>query len=292
MVTKVLVPLDGSPAAETILPYVELIASRTGASLHLLTVIHGPEAEASRVSKAFAYLERTADDLSARGLSCSKETTAGSEAEVILTEAASKGADLIAMSTHGRSGLARWVLGSIADKVVHGTSKPLLLVRAHDSGQRPLPQIDRILVPLDGSELSMSVLPYVEEMARALAAELVLYSAVPPLDIYPGTEMTPGRVGDIIDDLLHQAQSFLGTVAKEVDGRGKVKARTVATIGFPVDEILRVAEEVKAGLIAVATHGRSGLNRWVMGSVADGVVRRSPFPCLLVRPVQAVEEER
>src|SRR3990172_3651654 len=97
------------------------------------------------------------------------------------------------------------------------------------------------------------------------APSLALYNAVLPLDIYPGTELTPVRVGTIIDDLLAQGQSFLAEVAKEIEGRGKVKARSVVTIGFPVDEVVRVAAEVKAGLIALATHGRSGGNPLVMG---------------------------
>lgn len=290
MVKTVLVPLDGSPAAEAVLPYVEMVASRTGATVHLLTVVREEE-EASQVGETFAYLEKKAEELRARSLSCSTEATAGDEAHVILAEAEKKGADLIAMSAHGRSGLMRWVLGSVAAKVVHGTSRPLLLVRAREPEERPLAHIDRIVVPLDGSELSLSVLPYVEEMAAALGASLVLYNAVPPLDVYPGTELTPARVGGIIDDLLGQGRSFLAQVAGEIEARGKVKAQSVVTIGFPVDEIVRVAQEINAGLIAMATHGRSGVNRWVMGSVADGVVRRSSLPCLLVRPEQASQEQ-
>lgn len=285
----VLVPLDGSLAAEAVLPYVEMVASRTGATVHLLTVVREEE-QASRVGETFAYLERKAEEFRAHSLSCLTETTGGDEAQVILAEAEKKGADLIAMSSHGRSGLMRWVLGSVAAKVVHGTSRPLLLVRARGPGEGPPTHIDRILVPLDGSELSLSVLPYVEEMAATLGASLILYNAVLPLNIYPGTELTPARVGGIIDDLLAQGQSFLAQVALEIEARGKVKGWSVVTIGFPVDEIVRVAQEVNAGLVAMATHGRSGVNRWVMGSVADGVVRRSSLPCLLVRPEQASQD--
>src|SRR3990172_3139189 len=150
MIRTVLVPLDGSKAAEAVIPYVELIASRTGAAVHLLTVVHDQDAEAK----------------------------AGD-------------ADLIAMSTHGRSGLMRWVLGSVATKVLHGASHPLLLVRARDQAGRPPAVIDRILVPLDGSQLSLTVLPYVEELAEALGARLVLFHALLPLGIYPPTPMTP-----------------------------------------------------------------------------------------------------
>lgn len=289
MVRTLLVPLDGSAAAETVLPYVELIASRTGATVHLLTVVREEE-EASQVGETFAYLEKKGEELHARSFSCTTEAIAGDEAQVILCQAERKSADLIAMSTHGRSGLMRWVLGSVAAKVVHGTSRPLLLVRAGEPEERALARVDRVVVPLDGSELCLSVLPFVEEIAAALGADLVLYNAVPPLDIYPGTELTPARAGGIIDDLMGQGRSFLAQVAGEIEARGKVKARSVVTIGFPVDEIVRVAQEVNAGLIAMATHGRSGVNRWVMGSVADGVVRRSSLPCLLVRPEQASQE--
>lgn len=291
MIRTVLVPLDASTAAETVIPYVELIASRTGADVRLLTVVRSDE-ESRQVGDAHAYLEKTANELRGRSLSCETEVAAGHEAQAILDQADAKDADLIAMSTHGRSGLMRWVLGSVAQKVVHGASRPLLLVRARDDGERPPVTIERILVPLDGSPLSLGVLPYVEEMAEALGASLVLYNGVPPLDIYPGTEMTPARVGGIIDDLLAQGQSFLTQVADEIEGRGKVKARSVVTIGFPVDEIARIAAEIDVGLIAMATHGRSGVNRWLMGSVADGVVRRAELPCLLLRPELSSGEEQ
>ncbi len=291
MTRTLLVPLDGSIAAEAVLPYVQLIASGTGAAVRLLTVI--PEGEdPSPAGGAFKYLESKAEELRAGSLTCSTNVVAGMEAQVILAEADARDADLIAMSTHGRSGLMRWVLGSVAQKVVHGGRRPLLLVRAREAGEEPPARIERILVPLDGSPLSMGVLPYVEEMATALNAELVLYNAVLPLDIYPGPELTPARVGSVIDDLLAHGQSFLAGVAKDIEGRSQVKVRCVVTIGFPVDEVLRVASDVKAGLVAMATHGRSGVNRWVMGSVADGVVRRSDLPCLLVRPSQVAAEER
>jgi nucleotide-binding universal stress UspA family protein len=291
MFKRVLVPLDGSSAAETVLPYVELLAGRAGAEVHLLTVV-ADAAEATGTGDAFAYLERQVERLRASSISCQSAVTAGEPGDTILAEADARDADLVAMSTHGRSGLTRWVLGSVADKVIHRADRPLLLVRAHDGADKPAAVIDRVLVPLDGSPLSLSVLPYVEQVAETLRADLVLYNGVPPLDVYPGAETTPARFGNVIDDLVTQGKEFLGQVEREVKERGKVEARGVVTIGFAVDEIVRVAGEVNAGLIAMATHGRSGLDRWVMGSVADGVVRRSSLPCLLVRPVEAGRKER
>lgn len=276
MIETILVPLDGSPAAETVLPYVELIATRTGADVKLLTV--GDDAE------AVDYLNDVASELRSRSLACSAQVAPGDEAETIIDHADALDAGLTAMSTHGRSGVMRWVLGSVASKVLHGTARPLLLVRARDDGQAPSASIERIVVPLDGSETSLAVLPYVEELAAALGADLVLYNGVPPLDIYPGTETSGGRVGDLVDELLVQGREFLARVASEIEARGEVKAQTVVTLGYPVDEVTRVADEVDAGLVAMATHGRSGVDRWVMGSVADGLVRRSSLPCLLLRP--------
>ncbi len=287
MIDRILAPLDGSEMAETALPYVEYLAARTGAGVRLLTVV-GSEAERAQAN---AYLLAKRDQLRGRTVEASVAVVQDGEAETILAEADAWDANLIAMSTHGQSGVLRWVFGSVADKVLHGSPRPLLLVSSRPAGQRPSEvRIERILVPLDGSELSLSVLPYVEDVAKALGASLVLFNAVIPLDIYPAAEMTPVRVGSIIDDLMAQAQSFLSTVEKECEGRG-VKARSVATIGFPVDEIARVAMEVGAGLIALATHGRSGVNRWIMGSVADGVVRRSALPCLMVRPEGVAAQE-
>lgn len=287
MIQRILVPLDGSELAETVLPYVEHLSARTGASVRLLTVVaNEPERE-----QANRYLMSTRDVLRERAVEATVAVAPDGEAATILAEAEAWDVDLIAMSTHGRSGVLRWVLGSVADRVLHTSVRPLLLVRARPASQRPAAvKIDRILVPLDGSELSLRVLPYVEELAKALGASLVLFNAVIPLDIYPGTEMAPAQVSTVLDDIMAQARSFLSTVEKEVQGRG-VKARSVATIGFAVDETVRVAEEVGAGLIAMATHGRSGMNRWVMGSVADGVVRRSGLPCLMVRPEGLAAQE-
>jgi nucleotide-binding universal stress UspA family protein len=180
----------------------------------------------------------------------------------------------------------------VADKVLHATQRPLLLVRAREAEETTLAPIDRIVVPLDGSELSLSVLPYVEEMAEALGASLILVHAVRPLDIYAGGAMAPTPVGAILDDLLAQGQSFLTRVAQEIQARGKVKVRSVVNIGVPVNEIVRIAQEVNAGLIGMATHGRSGAGRWIMGSMANAVVRRTNLPCLVIRPEEVQKTQQ
>ena len=299
MIKKVLVPLDGSPVAESILPYVELIARGAGAEITLLTSIQSEHSWGDEkvtvdmdaaTAEARVYLELQCERLRAGGLKTNVNINYGGEADAIIGWAAEEAADLIAMTTHGRTGLKRWILGSVAHKVLHGTSRPLLLVRAEEPGPRQAPQIDRILVPLDGSPLSLSILPYVEDLADALSANLVVCNAVFPLDLSFAAEVGPAPVGSAIDAMLDQGRSFTAAVAGEIEARGKVKAQSVVTVGFPVREIVQVSQDVNAGLIALATHGRSGFDRWVVGSVADGIVRRSGLPCLVVRPEEAAEE--
>jgi nucleotide-binding universal stress UspA family protein len=287
MLERILVPLDGSELAQTVLPYVRGLATSTGAGVRLLTVVKS-ESEAERAS---SYLQSKQGQLGVEAIETSASVSTEGEAETILSEAERWNADLIAMSTHGRSGAMRWVFGSVADKVIHAATRPLLLVRSRP--EEPIPekvQIDRVLVPMDGSDLSLGVLPYVEGIAKALGASLVLFSAVAPPQTYTGVEIGAIPATSLIDEMMAQSQQFLTDLAKEIEGRG-LKTRSVVTTGFPVSEIVRAAQEVEAGLIAVATHGRSGVNRWIMGSVADGVLRRSALPCLIVRPEGLAAQE-
>ncbi|MBI1885660.1 MAG: universal stress protein [Chloroflexi bacterium] len=165
--------------------------------------------------------------------------------------------------------------------MLHNTHCPLLLVRP-DATERA-PAIEKILVPLDGSQLSLAVLPFIKETAKALGASLVLFHAVAPVGTFPGVEMGAASVGHLLQGLEDQAQQFLREAVKEVKEYG-VDASYAVVIGFPVDSVIRAAEDTGADLIALSTHGRSGLGRAVMGSVADGVVRRISLPCLIVRP--------
>jgi nucleotide-binding universal stress UspA family protein len=287
MIKTILVTLDGSRAAEIVLPYAEFIASRTGAALHLLTVAR----EESAGDGPITYLSEKADQLRSRSLSCTTDVVIGDEADAILAQAEAKNADMIAMSTFGRSGFRRWVLGSVAHKLVHGSSRPLLLARSRETSGRPVRSLDPILVPLDGSDISLGVLPFVEELAGALDAGLVLHTAVSPIDPFPGAGIPLGEVGTLTKSLVGQCELVLAQLAEQIKARSKLKARSVVSSGFTVVEIVRTSQEVNAGLIAMSTHGRSGIDRWVTGSVAEGVVRRSALPCLLMRPKEAVQRD-
>ncbi|HXG35978.1 MAG TPA: universal stress protein [Dehalococcoidia bacterium] len=296
MLKTVLVPLDGSPLAEGVLPYAESLAQASGAELFLLTAI--PEVATSgeyfgqrdlqkESEQAREYLAATSKQLSDLGLKIRTDVIVGIDvAGIILDCSQDCDADLIAMSTHGRTGITRWIYGSVTDKVLHHTHQPLLLVHSskEEKPLRPLP-VRRILVPLDGSPLAASVLPFVKGLAKDMGATIVLFHAVPPVGSYAG--MAPDvNLGAVLEDLQKQGQEYLTQIAREIQAEG-LETEAYVTLGFAVDDILRVSQEKQVDLIALGTHGRSGIGRWIMGSVTDAVLRRSALPCLVVRPEES-----
>jgi nucleotide-binding universal stress UspA family protein len=292
VISKILVPLDGSQAAETVLPYVESIATATNARVLLVAAVDRPRdwgEDADRDLKgerheAESYLRRIQDELaSATGNDVQAEVIATEPAGAILAASETHQPDLIAMTTHGRSGAARWVLGSVAAKVLHATHTPMLVVRPpEDSKPADAPDITKILIPLDGSELSASVLPFAADLAKSLGASIVLFHAVfEPVMTYPGAEAV--FTGGVIEQIESGAREYLATAASDLSKRG-VKAESVVAVGNATDGIVWAADREVAGLIAMSTHGRSGIGRVVLGSIADSVVRRTSLPVILVRP--------
>lgn len=296
MIKKILVPLDGSPTAEAVLPLVTRLAQAEKAEVELITVLTPVaiwDAAASMIKwdseeeAARQYIETKARELEERGIGTHFTVAYGQAAYAIFDAARDQKADFIAMTTHGRSGVTRFVLGSVADKLLH-TAAPLLVVRPGDdkTGELPgLAEIRKILIPLDGSELSLAAIPLAEEMARVFDASLVFCSVVSTDWIaYSGME-TPVLYQDALADMKSTAKAKVDSIAGKSRGRG-FKAESFVGTGGPADEIQRIATEHGAGLIVMSTHGRSGPSRWVMGSTADALVRRTHLPCLLVRPDQ------
>jgi nucleotide-binding universal stress UspA family protein len=296
MINRILVPLDGSLTAEAVLPLVTHLAKAKNATVELITVITPVaiwDAAASMIkwdaeeAAARAYVEVKAGELEQRGLKTHSTVAYGQAAYAVFDAAKASEADLIAMTTHGRTGITRFVLGSVADKLLH-TAAPLLVVRPGDGeGAQTLApdSIQKILVPLDGSTLSLAAIAPAEEMAGVFDASLLFCSVVSTDWIaYSGME-TPVLYQDALADMKARTKTSLDGIAGESRGRG-FKAECFVGVGGPADEIQRIATENGAGLIVMSTHGRSGPSRWVMGSVADTLVRRTHLPCLLVHPHQ------
>ena len=298
MVDRILVPLDGSPRAEQILVQVSRFLRREDAEVVLIRALDLPYSLgrgdtaallAEERTAASEYLAATLRTLRGQGVDARSLLREGPAADAIVEAASEEKATLIALSTHGRSGAARWLLGSVAEKVVRGAPVPVLLMRSFRSGPQGLPlpagpqeiPFKTLLVPVDGSEASLRVVPPAAATASlfgATAAVLcvdvplptVVHGSIPPL---PSPRTTPGG----------EAASAAAAGAARFVERG-VKVRALASAGDPAAKILEAADAEKADLIAMATHGWTGATRWLLGSVTEKVLRHATLPMLIVPP--------
>lgn len=299
MYSQILVPLDGSKAAEKALPLARYFAR--GARVELLGIVditemtrHIAAYHASMIptmvdeatAKLSEYLDRLQKNFPVGTVRCTVRL--GDAAETIIESAAAEEQMLIAMATHGRSGLGRWLLGSVAEKVLRGASNPVLLVRAQE-GANPsweMASMKRIIVALDGSKRAERILPHVEASAKHLDLAVTL------IGVYGGP-MAAGGSGDgvynagsmdaFIAGLRDETVRYLEGVNAELRQRGVEKVSFAAREGLAADEIISMAGEAPDTLIAMCTHGRSGIKRWMLGSVAETVVRHANSPTLIVR---------
>lgn len=299
MFSKILVPLDGSKAAEKVLPHARSLAGKLKVPVELLAVVdiadvashtasERPRFLDSAIERAMehssSYLQGVARAFPDVGMvKCSVEK--GQAEEAIIEKAATDRAMLIAMATHGRSGLNRFLLGSVAEKTLRATVNPLLLVRATEEPKEGESLLKAILVPLDGSELGEGVLPMIADIAKRLDLEVELFRAYHiPYNVYGGDAgFYAGNYEELIAGVRDEAIEYLGKKAAEVKKLGVEKVSYVVKDGFAGDEIIALAQKNQA-LIAMSSHGRSGVKRWVLGSVAETVVRHAANPVLITRP--------
>jgi nucleotide-binding universal stress UspA family protein len=280
-VKRILVPLDGSRLAEATLPMAKALARDYEADLLLVRALRplgSAEAEVVAQEDAEVYLRAVAGRLHARGLAVTWKVWYDEPARAIADAARHNDVGLIVMSTHGRGGLNRLLFGSVAETLVRQAPVPVLLVRGDLSWQPGA--LEKILVPLDGSELSESVLSVVERLAGPFDFAIELLHAIEPIPPYASAELTSGITEDIGRLGRENAEGYLAKVAAPLEAKGcRVKSRVA--LGPAVDAILRAAQDGQAGLVAMSTHGRSGIGRLLLGSVAERVLRTAPTPVLL-----------
>ena len=299
MYTRMLIPLDGSKNAEQVLPYARLLTSRFKLPVELLTAldlaeldVHASIGQSPSLSSLFEdeirsseeYLQHIAGTFEGANVQCSVDKR--SPAAVILERGEADCGMLIAMATHGRSGVHRWLLGSVAEKVLRATANALLLVRASDQSNPDAEgTFKSVLVPLDGSELAESVLPAVAGFAKKLELPVILlrvYSLPASAFMfghgYYGLDMTAFMT--LVKD---DARDYLDKKAAEIKALGVDDMSCVTKEGLGADEIIKLASEASDRLIALCSHGRSGVSRWVLGSVTETVVRHTRNPVLVLR---------
>lgn len=306
MYDRILVPLDGSGLAEQVLPFVTRISLGMGIPIHLIQVVHTvPEEMADPVhglyrssisagmhDEAMDYLNSIKRKTQGSEITC--EAFEGNVSSIIIEEAAKTPSSLVAMSTHGRSGVARWLLGSVTDNVLRHTNNPMLIVRGNSEGE---PESDTnlttIIVPMDGSPMAEEVIPHVAVLANALELDVTLLHASATADEFgsiTGFRRLDGVSGTHFQnfeamsrDARNQALDYLKGMEDKLRKQGVTAIESRLERGSAADVIVDAAQETPDNLVAMTTHGRSGPTRWTLGSVTDRVVRHSGDPVLVIR---------
>ncbi|MEZ4867069.1 MAG: universal stress protein [Caldilineaceae bacterium] len=290
---KILIPLDGSPLAERVLDHIGWLATPGKTELILVSVFEswryamtGPELT---MPDTLPYIREGIEEtlrgqqerLRRAGHRVTAQVVDGDPAQVILEMAQTTGADLIAMSTHGRSGFVRWALGSVAERVIHGAPIPVFLVRAGTT--TPQDKLQTILLPLDGSAVAERALPEAQTLASINGVRLLLLQVIQAMDEGNRRLLFPDEVAaaSALADARAEATTYLAGIAQQTEAAGVACTYRVA-VADPANAICTTAAEEGADLIVMGTHGRSGLKRWVYGSVANKVLRGATCPLLLV----------
>jgi len=291
-VKRILVPLDGSKLSEKVLPQVELLAKRSNAEVILLRVVpFSWPSEFLHVREMGDKLDKEASDYlfainakliekGIRGECCVHE---GSVPEIVCDFAKGNEIDLIAMSTHGRRGVKRWALGSVADKVIQTSSVPVLLNRI--TGKKVTSShYKNILIPVDGSHFSENVFPQARYLVELFKAKVWFLHVI---DTHLVESFTALKDNIIEEDgkSIENIQNYFSTIEKRVK-ETQVAYELVIKKGNPAETICDFAKENEIDLIAMSTHGRGGIARWALGSVADKVVQSSSKPVLLIRAMK------
>lgn len=282
MFRTLIVPLDGSPLAAQALKYAEVLGRRTES--RVIVVSAAPDK-----GDIPADLAGAVEQLQAAGANASSRPATGKPAAAILEAADSEQADLIVMSTHGRSGIGRWVYGSVAERVLHDARVPVLLVSpgcTRDWSEAR--EGRRVLVPLDGSEFAEAALEPAKKLAKALDAEIILAEIVDPLS-HDYAATSPSLLAFNPQEEVGAAERYLNGIAQRLEGEG-FRSSSRTGLSFAPDAIAAMAWNEGADAIVQATHGRGGLARLVLGSTALTTLQRSSVPVVLVRPANLRQE--
>lgn len=287
MIRNVLVSHDGSALSERAVPYAACLARASGGQVWLVHAMPAVPALVHPWSEldVAVHIEGLAARLRERGIGAVARTMHGPATEVILSAAADAHADAIVMSTHGRSGIGRWLYGSVADEVLSRAKVPVMMVPARCSHAwtegRPL----KMLVPLDGSDLAEEALEPARSLAALTGGSIVMVRVVDRATA-PAFSVDPVgfSIGLASERATRGAQEYLEALSGDASTSGRLD--TLVEVGDPAATIATLAEAEGADLIVMATHGRTGLARLTMGSVATAMLQRAHTPIMLTRPAR------
>jgi nucleotide-binding universal stress UspA family protein len=289
----IIVPLDGSKLSERALGFSEGFARAYGARIAIVHVLEEsmandlfPSVVIPDRSAAEAYLLKIAESMPS-DLNVSSFVLRGSAVDTLIGLTEDEPESMFVMSTHGRSGLGRLMLGSVADKVLRDSLVPVALVRGAGAPSR---RLHSLLVPLDGSSSSEAALTVAVDLAQRTGATLALVTVCEPFWISPYAAAAPEmaslndeRVSEIEREALNDARAYLDREASEIRSQG-IRVVWEVRFGKPADEILRASRTTEADLVVMATHDRRGIRRLSLGGVTNEVLHRGTTPILTIPP--------
>ena len=287
MFETILAPLDGSTLAIQSLPYVTELATNFNARVTLLGVCEPEETdqgEACRnnINHEAIALERI---LAPEGASINTVVSTGAPHQQIIDYAENNKIGLIILTSHGRSGIAPWSLGSTVQKILQLPSTiPILLIKSKDPPEQYNRLFERIIVPLDGAEHSETAIPYIVELAKKFESEVILFRVIEEgkhVHTIGGLQYIP-YLDQNIQTSKAKAEEYLNEIRARFQGT-KAKLSSEIVTGDAAREILKISEKQDYCLIAMSSHGHTGIEAWTFGSVTYKIIQSAKKPLLLVR---------
>jgi nucleotide-binding universal stress UspA family protein len=294
MIDKILIPLDGSKTSEEVVPFATALANRLGAHPVFLNVVDMSEFASARgvmhgllvddlvehaKELADGYLDKVRARVKEQGVIGGLRVAVGSPAQTIVDQASATNAGMIAMATHGRTGPARWALGSVTEGVLKASHTPLLVYRA--TGEDVPQAISSLLLPLDWSDASEQAVPLATFFAKALGVPLTIARVVPTTPV-AFAEEDGAEMAEVLEAIENEARQYLSSKSQELAAEG-LDVKTKFLRGDPAGGLIDLTHKLPECMVVMSTAGRTGIGRMVLGSVADRVVRHSHRPVVLVR---------
>ena len=300
MFEKILIALDGSKNAEMVLPYAEEIAGKFRSGISLVGVIENTNIPITSTGInnndiLNYYLAEITKQVIREGKYFGVELDKqinykllkGHIAQNILAYADEINASLIGLTSRGASSHEKWVLGNISAKILRATKRPVLLVRrvANEKFLSEKKLIKKILLPLDGSKIGAAAIQMAETLAAQLNSQITLIHVLEPMTKFGMYDMNPANPSmDNLHTRRDEVQEYLNKVAYSIKERTGILSESEIILGYPANEIASYATNNDIDLIAMSTHGRTGLQQWVFGSVTDKILHFGDTPVLVVRP--------
>jgi nucleotide-binding universal stress UspA family protein len=311
----VLTPIDGSERALRAVPWAAMLAG-SGGTVVLLRVIPPKPAyaegllallgegedgvaqtEAAWTEVAQADIDEAAQALKGTGVTIERLIGAAEPEDAIVAGATERDVDMIAMASHGRGAIGRAIFGSVTDRVTRTATVPVFVLRVTDEETAPAPDLRRIVVPLDGSEIAERALPVAAEIAAQRHIPVSIVRAIDPVTAMP---MTSGAFGgspaisaDVVDQVWRESEAQAHATVHDAVARLKAEGLEATGAVLEGSPFFAISDATHPGdLLVLTSHGRTGVQRWLMGSVAEKLVREASVPVILVPAMERAEGDR